>query len=49
MGEPYGPPQPEDDQERAQIAQKEVLDHVGREPPCERGDVGPEDEDGSQD
>jgi hypothetical protein len=26
-----------------------VLDHVGREPPGERGDVGPEDEEGSQD
>jgi hypothetical protein len=49
MGDADGAGEPEDDQERPQVAQEQVLDHMGREAPGERGDVGPEDEDGSQD
>jgi len=49
MREPDRAREPQDDEERSKIAQKQVLDHVGREAPGERGDVGAEDEDGSQD
>jgi hypothetical protein len=49
VGEPDRAAEPEDDQERAEIAQQQVLDHVRREAPGERDDVGRENEEGSQD
>jgi hypothetical protein len=48
MGAPGRAGEAQDDEQRPQVAQEQVLDHVGGEAPGEGGDVGPEDEDGSQ-
>jgi hypothetical protein len=49
MGEPNRPPKSEDEEQRPEVAEEEVLDHVRGEASGEWGDVGAEDEDGSQD
>jgi len=46
--EAESPRHPEDDQKRPEVAEQQMLDHVGREPAVDRGDVRPERDDRSQ-
>jgi hypothetical protein len=40
VSEPQGAGEAEDDQQRPEVAEQEVLEHVGPEPPVEGGCVG---------